>query len=285
MIVGISTSNEADAVALLATGFPAVRAETWQERLARIRLHADNETIGIPPGFLMMSGNSFSGVVLTPCALRPSGDDASNVTLNLSSWYVSPAQRWRALPMLRQVMRLPAARVTELTPTPGVEAMMPALGLVPMNAGETFIFLPCIAGTRFKGASVADHDEAGASIEPWLRSLVARHRDVGCLAATIDTQAGPVTLLMKRRIRKRMPTLQLIYCDSNAALLENLGSVARYLTAKGHLVLVMDIPLEASSQLQPPGIHRPLHGRKYATSPLPHNTTDHAGSELALFDA
>ncbi len=284
MLVEINRSNELDAVALLATGFPAVRPDTWKERLGRISTHADNETAGIAPGFMMMSGNTFSGIVLTACALRPRDKDAFDTTLNLSSWFIDPSQRWRALSMMRQVMRTPATRITTLTPTPAVETMMPALGLAPLNAGETFIFLPLVAGSRFQGACIADHDSAGDKAQPWVRTLVQRHRALGCLAAAIETPEGPVTILMKRRLRKRIPTLQLIYCDNNRVLLENLGSVARYLMARGHILLVMDVPLEGKHQSRLPGIHRPLHGRKYATSPHPNNITDHAGSELALFD-
>lgn len=284
MLVEIDRSNELDAVALLATGFPMVRAEAWKERLGRIRVHADNEKAGIPPGFMMTSGNTFSGIVLTPCALRPRDKDVFETTLNLSSWFIDPSQRWRALSMMRHVMRTPATRITTLTPTPSVETMMPALGLAQLNAGETFIFLPHAAGTRFRGASVVDHDSAASAVSPWMRVLVQRHRALGCLAAAIETPEGPVTILMKLRMRKRIPTLQLIYCDNNRVLLQNLGSVARYLMARRHILLVMDVPCEGKHQSRLPGVHRPLHGRKFATSPYPSNITDHAGSELALFD-
>jgi hypothetical protein len=284
MLVEIDTTNDRQAVALLADGFPTVAEATWWSCLARIRHHAENDRAGVAPGYLMMTDGTPSGVVLTPTSLRRRDDDSCETIVNLSSWYVRPDQRWRAPLMMRRVLLTPASRITSLTPTPAVQAMMPALGLHPLNAGETFVFLPCVAGARFSGARVDDHDAAQSSVRPWLRALVERHQRLGCLAAALDTPEGSVTLLFKRRLRRGLPTLQLLFCDRNSALVANIDSVARYLLARGHLLLVMDVPLGESTARPMPGMKRPSQGCKFANAPLEKDTTDHAGSELALFD-
>ncbi len=284
MLVEIDKANERAAVALLTEGFPNVTQSTWRSYLERVRHHGDNVNAGVAPGYMMITDDTPTGVVLTPASQRPRDDGTCETIVNLSSWYVRPDQRWRAPLMMRRVLRLPASRITDLTPTPAVQVMLSALGLHPLNAGETFVFLPCFVGARFSGARVYDYDAVGTDVRPWLRVLIERHRPLGCVAAVLDTPGGCVTLLFKRRVRRGVPTLQLIFCDRNSALVANMGSIARYLLARGHLVLVMDVPLGRPEASALPGIRRPHHGRKFANAPVEPDMTDHAGSDLALFD-
>jgi hypothetical protein len=284
MLVEIDRTNEMEAASLLAEGFPGVSVAVWRNRIERLRTHADNAEAGIATGYVLVTEGVMSGIVLTPASRRPGADGGWETVLNLSSWYVRPAQRWRAALMLRRVMRQPVSMITELTPSATLEAMMPALGLHPINAGESFIFLPSVAGTRFSGARVEEHGRVRARVEPWLAALIVRHEQVGCLAAALDTPEGIVTLLFKRRMRKGLPTLQLVYCDRHCALIRNMDSVARFLIARGHMILVLDIARDEHVARRTPGVQRPRHGRKYASKPPAPNIIDHAGSELALFE-
>ena len=99
----IDPAYVAAAVAVLSIGFPKATALFWQSALDRLRAFGGNAEAGVPIGHLLMADDKAVGVILTPARMRTRPDGTRQKIVNLSSWYIDPAHRWRAPVMLRAV--------------------------------------------------------------------------------------------------------------------------------------------------------------------------------------
>ncbi len=231
----------ADAERLLSEGFPGLPAAFWAAVLARLKRYGGNADAGVPLGYLMLDGEEPVGVMLTPARLQRQPDGRVQRIVNLSSWYVRPAFRWRAGLMLRHVLADDAAVYTDLTPTPEVQKMLPLLGLHPLNRGVALHLLPllCLHPGRGARLRLLGSDEPAPPGGP-PRDMVEAHRELGCLPLLLD-HAGGQALLVCKRVRVRgIPAAQLVYADSQALLLRHRGALARGLLAFGLMLFVHD---------------------------------------------
>lgn len=281
MLVDIDDQNRDLATKLLSTGMPRVSEARWRANVDRIAAYGGNAEAGMPYGLLLMVDGKCEGVILTLADTRQGTDATRRTIVNLSSWYITPEQRWRAPLMMRRVMRLPASVITDLTPTVSVQKMLSALGFHAINAGESIVALPYAALARSSNCNVYDLQRGtGAITGPATRTRIEKHLEYGCIGAAIETVDGITPVLFKRQSLKGMPLARLIYCPSNTKLLDNLGAVARHLLGHRQVFLKLDTPLDRPV----PGLKRPASGKKFASQPISSDVTDYAGSELGLFD-
>lgn len=278
MLVPITSDRIADAVALLAEGFPERNSQFWQSSLARVLDWPGNRLADYPAGFLWVEQSEPVGILLTPASPRSGADGP--VLVNVSSWYLRAAFRWKAPLMLRALFRDGRAVFTDLTPTPDVRAMLPAFGFREINPGIVLRLTPALALGRGNGASVV----------PWQpdvplpqgsppAEIIAFHRDLGC--ATLVIRHGTDNqLCVFRPFRYRgLKAARAVYIGSHAALAGSWPAIARRLLGKGFLIVQSDIR---------PGCPSPLgfrpHGQWFAKGGAFDDRTDHLGSELCLFD-
>ncbi len=281
MLTPIDASTTPAALDLLAAGFPARSTDYWVNAFRNIRQFGGNEEAGVPAGYLLNEGAGFAGVVLTPASVRRKPDGTVEKVVNLASWYMKPEQRWRAPVMMRTLLRQPDCVFTDLTPTAPVQRMLTAFGFRQLTAGVTVNVLTTAALRWGSGGELIDLEEAPESgMDPAARSLLAAHRPFDCLAAAMRHEGRWHPLLFKYRRLLKLPAAVLIYSECNAALYRNLGAVARYLLRRGRLLLVLDMPLAARA----PGWQRVAKTPRFARGGVFEGRTDHAGSELALFD-
>lgn len=281
----IETGDHDLATRLLAEGFPARTADTWPELFDRMQRLGANAATGVPFGYLLMDGRRPAGVMLTPASPRTTPDGQDSLIVNLSSWYIEPALRWRAVQMLRAVLRRHEAMFTDLTATPEVRSMMLAFGFVPLNDGVVVSLLPVAAALPSPQASVAELAPGnGTQLAPGTRRLLESHQGIGCIAAVLQTGDGATPLLFRPRRLKGLPAAKLVYCESTAEVQAQLPAVARFLLRRGIPILVHDhqgLPSRAGQLVRRRGLKfaRPGAGLR----PRP-GSIDHAGSELSLMD-
>lgn len=267
-------------VDLLCEGFKKPRS-FWSDGLERIVRLGGNAVAGVPLGYVLSDNGQPVGVVLTPASVRLTPAGAQATVVNLSSWYVAPRHRWRAPVMLQSILRAHDAMFTDLTATPEVRKINEALGFETVNRGLIVTPLPAVALARSGGATVRELDaraalELPADIGPFL----LRHKDIGCLPAVIETPNRLLPLLFRSTWRKGLPMAHLLYCESNSALAEYLPAVARFLVARGMVIMVGD---DRGQRLRLGQVRRP-YGLKLARpggglSVAP-DRVDYAGSEL-----
>lgn len=280
MLIEIDDDNRELAIRLLSEGMPRVTEDKWRANLDRISAYGGNSAIGIPAGILLMVDGNCEGVMLTLADTRTEPSGERRTIVNLSSWYITPEQRWRAPLMMRRIMRLPASVITDLTPTASVQQMLVALGFQQLNAGESLVALPLSAVSGRQPSTVHDLGKgARVIVDPELHRLMEKHLAFGCIGAALETKGGIVPLLFRSQSVKGLPVARLIYCEDNDALITHLGAVSRFLLGKRQLLLRFDVPLAKPV----PGIKRPASGKKFASKALPAGKTDYAGSELGLF--
>lgn len=245
-----------------------------------------NAAAGVPLGYLMTDGERRpTGVMLTPASTRKAPDGDRATVVNLSSWYIEPAQRWRAPLMLQTILRKHDAMFTDLTPTEEVRKILPSFGFKPVNQGVMITPVPLFAARPASGATVHDPNPADMQILPEdLRNLLEAHRGLGCLVGMLKTRNGTFPLMFRPRQLKGLPAAKLIYCDRLSELHDHLPAVARFLVRHKILTLIYD---DLGQKKRAGQIIR-IRGLKFAKPGAglapQHGRIDHVGSELSLMD-
>lgn len=280
MLQPISQDNANHAIQLLATGFPNRSHDYWAAALSAIDCFGGNRAAQVPAGYLWMDRSNPTGVMLTPASMRSQSDGTAQRIVNLASWYVEPAARWKAPLMLRSVMQQHEAVYTDLSPTEPVQKMLTAFGFKQVTRGVSLNLLAVEAITGRTSSRVQDLGAVPAgAIKRETRDLLLQHRPFNCAAAAFKDGDSWCAMLFKLRRVRGVPAAVLAYCESNAAFYRNLGHIARYLLRKGRLVLVVDVPLTSNAT----GFLQTEKHTKFVRGTVTADVTDHAGSELVLF--
>lgn len=256
------------AVALLCEGFPTRSAAFWQAGLARLKRYGGNVQAEYPFGFFMVDAGQPVGLALTPASLRLQADGKHRCVVNISSWYVREPFRWRAGFMLRGLMANPDHTYTDLTATPELQAILPKVGMRPINPGIALHLLPLLALRRSTGATVEELQPSSAWPDPACepvfrlgppRHLIEAHRELGCLPLLLrapllgDTDAQVAgrlqqALVILRHTRVRgLPAVQLTYAEDRPWVLQHRGALARWLLARGRTLLLCEANQARSS--------------------------------------
>jgi hypothetical protein len=277
----LTESHLPAAVRLLCESFPERPAAFWQRGMQRLAQFARDQPSGVPLGLGLFEGDTLVGVALTPASLRTQPGGQVTRLVNISSWAIQPAHRWRAVFMLRQLLADRTACYTDLTPTPAVQGMLQQFGLAPVNAGTTVLALPGLAALR--GAAGARFRTLGTD-EPVPHAgpssaLVQAHRALGCTPLVLEHADGQDLLVYRRSRVRGLPAAQLVYVHSHATLLRHLGPLARHLLAAGCPLAVYDGRSAGPRRWHT--WHRP-HGVWFARGADFSDRTDFLGSERCL---
>ena len=233
--------------------------------------------------------------MLTPSSVRRHLDMRAQRIINLSSWYIEPEHRWRAPIMMRGILQDRQAIFTDLTPDPRVRRMLPAFGFSPINSGIAINVTPIDSMFGSAHNRLVDLESV---VEPAIaqetRELLLSQHEFGCFSAAFTLNETVHPLQFKPRRWRGFPAAQLIYCESNSAVLANIGAVCRYLVRRGEALLLMDVPLggevggfewrSSGIKITSSGIKSSSSGIKFAKGGTFDNRTDYVGSELTIFD-
>ncbi|HVL73043.1 MAG TPA: hypothetical protein VM434_14325 [Beijerinckiaceae bacterium] len=275
MTVALDDIGPADlerALAVLARGFPEIARERWARGLSWLAGARGIE--GLPLGRVLRAEGVDVGVILTLGSRR--ADDAGVV--NLSSWFVDPAFRVSAPLMLRRATAARDLTYTSLTPLPGVERMLTALGFERASAGR--VILPvALAALRPSRARMRSLARVRDALPEELRRSLDDHAAVGSLCAALEDEDGLHPLVFFPRRRAGLRTALLAYAEDGGRVLRHRGAVARHLLRHGVLALTVDHPgEEGPSELVPLG-----PPRRYVKGPRPTAGIDYLYSELPAF--
>lgn len=229
-------SRRDEAVTLLMEGFPATSCAFWERGLERQAMLQDDDL-----GYFLELGSQAVGVMLTLRSTRNRPDGALYPVVNLSSWYIQPAHRWRAVPMLRAIVEESGGLVTDLTASESIYRMNGAVGLEPWSNGMILAgTLPWAALPARRGASILRLARAAALLHPAEVDMLEWHERDGLLAAVLCEEAGTCPLLFRPIRRKGLRFAQVIFAGSRKAVIRNLPVVTRFLAGHGIMFLLID---------------------------------------------
>ncbi|WP_306223126.1 hypothetical protein [Bosea beijingensis] len=268
-------SRRDEAVALLMEGFPATSRAFWEKGLDRQEALQDDNL-----GYFLEAGGQAVGVMLTLRSTRSRPDGTLYPVVNLSSWYIQPAHRWRAVPMLRAIVAESDGLVTDLTASESIYRMNAAVGLEPWSNGMILAgILPWAALPARRGARVLLFAQAAALLGPAEAGMLEWHERDGLIAAVLCEDAGTCPLLFRPIRRKGVRFAQLIFAGSRKAVIRNLPTVTRFLAGHGILFLSIDAYREDCPR---GAVFRPGRQR-FWRGEVDHDRLDYAYSELVLF--
>lgn len=265
----------------LGRGFPARPRSYWRDGLARMERFGDNHRLGVPPGRVLMAGDAAVGVMLTPATEHVGRDGRPIRVVDLSSWTVDTEHRWRAGAMLKAATADPAATYLDLTPTQPVEALLRALGFTALNDGVSLLPLPLAAAVPARAVAIDVADAPVGALDEPMRRMLVRHKALGLLTPLVGASREALAPMVLKPVRLRgIPGVQTVYCDDAGLLPRVAPALARWLMARGRMLLIHD-RVGPPPTFAIPVRHR---GRRYARGPTSPAAIDHTGTEFAFFD-
>lgn len=228
----IDDAHFGEAVAILARGFPDRSPSFWEQGLRRLAEYR-KETGGPPIGQMLVVDDQAVGVILTIASKRHDGARSRDV-VNLSSWYVDEKYRWLAPRMLESVVADDTVVFTDLSPNEHTAKINERLGFRTAAEGVFLFFLPwgAIFG-RARGQVVPwekiPHDALPAAES----ALLARHRDLGCIAAALYDGRRYQPLLFQPSRRMGLPVARLLLAPSRQVVADHILGIARFLLRRG----------------------------------------------------
>jgi hypothetical protein len=274
-----------DAVArLLARGFPERDLAYWRTGLARM---AEREVPSGYPRFGYMldhEGVAVGAILLIFTALP--GSQA--VRCNLSSWYVDPAYRGHASPMIFVSLKHRSVTYVNISPAKHTWPTIEAQGFCCYARGQ-LVSMPLLARPA-PGVSlrlVAADGPGIARLPPEEARLLERHARYGCLSLVADTPRGPLPFVFAKATPVHagplaLSCLQLAYARDSADFISLAGNLGRLLARRR----VFFVALDADGPI--PGLRgsfRPSRGRRYFRGPDRPRLNELADTELVLFGA
>jgi len=235
----ITPSSFGIAADLLDRGFPDVGGRSfWLRVLNRIE-HWRPQGANYPIGFFLEIDAAIKGIVLTPSSRRHRAGIQTQTVVNFSSWYVEPSARAMAPLMLRQLSSPAEVQFTDLTASPAVARMLPALGFQTMST-ESMVILTALLARRSQAVVSAEYVLSHVSGAD--RKLVQDHLNLGCLVCglVVGDAVHPLIFLPRTR-RKLLPSSQLIYAPSRKAVYNNLPAICAFLLKRSRLFLEIDL--------------------------------------------
>ncbi len=265
---------------LLARGFPDRDRRFWLGVFARLR---DRSTPAGHPryGYLLECDGTPVGVILLIFSKIQSVPDFTT-RCNVSSWYVEPAFRSYASPLVSQALKAKDVTYLNITAAPNTRATVEAQGFSRYSNG-VFVAAPLLnfrgGDARAKVLPVAAYPDA--SFEPLERNLLSDHAACGCISLWCMTSESAYPFVFRPRVIKGfIACTQLIYCRDIEDLVRFAKPIGMFLAKRGRFFVIVD-----SNGAIPGLVGKYLHGRmpKYFKGPDRPRLGDLSYTEAALF--
>ena len=212
---------------LLVEGFPDRTLGYWSNALNALRGRVAPE--GYPQfGYLLEAEQAVVGVLLLIFVEVGGG----KVRCNVSSWYVDPAYRMHAAPLVSAALRFKTVTYLNVSPARSTWPILEAQGYKRYVEGQ-FAALPVLSLAGF-GARVRayrpERDDAHLSAEE--AALLRDHAACGCLAL-VCARGGRIAPLvfLPRDVKHLGKVMQLAYCRDTLDFTRNAGPVGRFFGA------------------------------------------------------
>ncbi len=223
---------------LLQRGFAHAPA-FWAAALERLKRY-QSPAPDSPAAYLLDVKGDPVGVILSIASERTAADGTMRRVVNLSSWFVDEAHRWRAPRMLQQLTASDDTLYTDLTPTAPVQSMIGRLGFNRWTEGTLLYPLPLFALGRTGNAHVARFGSLPADALPAaVQRIMADHASLGCLTAALWDGIRLHPLIFSRMRRKGLPIARLLYAEDRTVVKNHLAAIARFLLREKTVLLAM----------------------------------------------
>lgn len=240
----ITRNDTFEAVNLLAEGFPALSAATWQNSLEKIFAYVEDDG-GDSIGAIAHAGGKAVGICLTIPVTRTAYTSPSRRLVNIAAFYIRPGNEWMTTLFLRRLMCDASVDYVDLTASKTMRQVNRKLGFRDLSAG--MVIVPLIAAAWRRGAATriipfeklsprdfsADH-----------HALLEAHAKLDRIAIGIEYDGGVHPLILTQTLRKGVPGARIVLARDRKLVRAALGPLARRLLVRGYAF----IDFEAASK-------------------------------------
>jgi acetoacetyl-CoA synthetase len=167
-------------------------------------------------GYVLVRGEEIVGFLGAVYAQRWV-NDRPHLVCNISTWYVREGERRGSLPLLLALLRKRDCSFTNLSANPDAFILFQRCGFQPLGDSETYHFpllhLPTLwAGGRAR--VIDDRLELRALLSEEHRRIHDDHASYPCCHLALTEVDRYAYIVSKRRIRRGVPTAELLYCSA-----------------------------------------------------------------------
>jgi hypothetical protein len=220
---------------LLTVGFPDRSRAYWARALEVLARRAAPD--GYPQfGYLLEGERAVVGVLLL--IFTEAGE---KVRCNVSSWYVDPAYRAHAAPLVSNALKFKDVTYLNISPARNTWPILEAQGYRRYSQGQV-ASAPALSSKGLGVRVRAYHPGRDQSVFPSAETaLLDDHLASGCRVLVVE-RAGQVQPLvfLPRRVKGVGGVAQLIYCRDTADFTMSAGAVGRYLLLRGVVAVLCD---------------------------------------------
>jgi len=219
------------------------------------------------------------GAVLLFYSWAPS-QEGPILRCNLSSWYVEPKYRSYGSLLITTAIKDKSVTYFNVSSAPNTWPIVEAQGFSKYCRGEMFT-LPALSRPVAGAAINVVSESSGPTDLPEL-DLLRQHAKLGCLSLVLNCGGERYPFIFqKHRVKRILPSYQLIYCRDIADFVRFAGNLGRFLLKRGMPLVLVDANGPIPGLV---GFYTERRGRKYARGPHIPRLGDLAFSEGVFFE-
>jgi hypothetical protein len=220
---------------LLSVGFADRSRAYWGRALEVLARRAAPD--GYPQfGYLLEGERAVVGVLLL--IFTEAGE---KVRCNVSSWYVDPAYRAHAAPLVSNALKFKDVTYLNISPARNTWPILEAQGYRRYSQGQV-ASAPALSPNGLGVRVRAYHPGRDQSLFPAAETaLLDDHLATGCRVLVVEREGEVQPLVfLPRRVKGVGGVAQLIYCRDTADFTMSAGAVGRYLLLRGVVAVLCD---------------------------------------------
>lgn len=236
----ISRADADTAVALLAEGFPALSARTWQDSIDRIFDYIESTGREFA-GYFETTKAGDVGICLAIPAVRNAYIAPPRSVINLSCLYMRPGNEWMTPLFLRRVMAQDASDYSDLTASTTIRQLNRKIGFKDRSNGTIIAPLAVSACRASPGVRLVRFDAISRdALAPHHYALLEQHHRLDRIVLGVEHERALHPLILTESRRKGVPGARIVLASSRELVRAALGPLARYLLVRGYLFLDFD---------------------------------------------
>lgn len=226
---------------LLNEGFGKRSKAKWKANLIDMFRHA--ESLGrTTVGYFASNKEGDIGICLAIPLVRTIYESDSVTTINIAAFYLNHKYVWMAALFLRRIMTESSVDYVDITASASMRKVNAHLGFTTSAINTLVVPLAATAFRPFQSAKIRTYNPLKSNeFANDIKKILNDHVALGCRVVTIEQNGENYPVILSPKKRGYLPSVRVILAKDRSLIYQSIGSLARYLMARGFYFLEIDV--------------------------------------------
>ncbi|MGU3576235.1 hypothetical protein ACLBWZ_11910 [Brucellaceae bacterium C25G] len=193
-------------------------------------------------GYIIANKQEDVGIILTIPLMRSAYEASPVKVMNFAAFYIKPKFTWMASLLLRRIMTETNIEYVDITASRSMRKVNEHLGFSTSATGLLVVPLAASAWRPFKSAKIRSYKPGKTDLfSNHMARVLDDHLKLGCRVLTVEHNGAMYPLILADKKRGHLPSARVILAENRDLVINSIGSLARYLLARGVFFLEMDV--------------------------------------------